>query len=58
VAYQRGQAAEAKAKMLEADPKFDSLATMRMKTHLSLSHDPALKGVPNGWTLPVRDVLI
>ncbi|MGE5838766.1 MAG: formate--tetrahydrofolate ligase [Deltaproteobacteria bacterium] len=50
--------AEAKAKMLEADPKFDSFATMMVKTHLSLTHDPALKGVPKGWTLPVRDVLI
>lgn len=26
------------------------------KTHLSLSHDPSLKGRPRGWTLPVRDV--
>jgi len=26
------------------------------KTHLSLSHDPALKGRPTGYTLPVRDV--
>jgi methylenetetrahydrofolate dehydrogenase (NADP+)/methenyltetrahydrofolate cyclohydrolase/formyltetrahydrofolate synthetase len=50
--------AEAKAKMLEGDAKFDSFATMMVKTHLSLSHDPALKGVPKGWTLPVRDVLI
>jgi formyltetrahydrofolate synthetase len=50
--------AEAKAKMLEADPKYDAYATMMVKTHLSLTHDPALKGVPKGWTLPVRDVLI
>ncbi|MBW2029374.1 MAG: formate--tetrahydrofolate ligase [Deltaproteobacteria bacterium] len=50
--------AEAKAKMLEGDPKFDDYATMMVKTHLSLSHDPALKGVPEGWTLPIRDVLI
>jgi len=50
--------AEAKAKMLESDPKYDDYATMMVKTHLSLSHDPALKGVPKGWTLPVRDVLI
>jgi methylenetetrahydrofolate dehydrogenase (NADP+)/methenyltetrahydrofolate cyclohydrolase/formyltetrahydrofolate synthetase len=50
--------AEAKAKMLEADPKFDDFATMMVKTHLSLTHDPTLKGVPKGWTLPVRDVLI
>lgn len=26
------------------------------KTHLSLSHDPNLKGRPTGWRLPVRDV--
>ncbi len=50
--------AEAKAKMLEADPKYDEYATMMVKTHLSLTHDPAVKGVPKGWTLPIRDVLI
>lgn len=26
------------------------------KTHLSLSHDPSLKGAPTGWRLPVREV--
>lgn len=51
-------AAEAKAKTFEADPKYDEYATMMVKTHLSLSHDPALKGVPSGWTLPVRDILL
>jgi formyltetrahydrofolate synthetase len=50
--------AEAKAKMLEADSKYDDFATMMVKTHLSLTHEPALKGVPKGWTLPIRDVLI
>ncbi|MCD6138780.1 MAG: formate--tetrahydrofolate ligase [Deltaproteobacteria bacterium] len=50
--------AESKAKMLEADPKFDGYATVMVKTHLSLSHDPAVKGVPKGWMLPIRDVLI
>ncbi|MBI5582317.1 MAG: formate--tetrahydrofolate ligase [Deltaproteobacteria bacterium] len=50
--------AEAKAKMLEGNPKYDDYATMMVKTHLSLTHDPAKKGVPKGWTLPVRDVLI
>jgi methylenetetrahydrofolate dehydrogenase (NADP+) / methenyltetrahydrofolate cyclohydrolase / formyltetrahydrofolate synthetase len=50
--------AEAKAKMLEANSKYDDYATMMVKTHLSLTHDPARKGVPKGWTLPVRDVLI
>jgi methylenetetrahydrofolate dehydrogenase (NADP+)/methenyltetrahydrofolate cyclohydrolase/formyltetrahydrofolate synthetase len=50
--------AEKKAKMLEDDPKYDDYATMMVKTHLSLTHDPALKGVPKGWSLPIRDVLI
>jgi formate--tetrahydrofolate ligase len=50
--------AEAKAKMLESDPKYADFATMMVKTHLSLSHDPVLKGVPKGWILPIRDVLI
>ncbi len=50
--------AEAKAKMFEADSKYDEYATMMVKTHLSLSHNPELKGVPKGWTLPIRDVLL
>jgi formate--tetrahydrofolate ligase len=47
-----------KAKAFEADAKYDEFATMMVKTHLSLTHDPALKGVPKGWILPIRDVLI
>ncbi|OIP93006.1 MAG: formate--tetrahydrofolate ligase [Syntrophaceae bacterium CG2_30_49_12] len=50
--------AEAKAKRLEADPAMKDFNTMMVKTHLSLTHDPAIKGVPKGWVLPVRDVLI
>jgi len=50
--------AEAKAKVFEADKRYDEYATMMVKTHLSLTHDPAIKGVPKGWTLPIRDVLI
>ncbi|MCL0090148.1 formate--tetrahydrofolate ligase, partial [Dehalococcoidia bacterium] len=50
--------AEAKAKMLEGDSKYSDYATMMVKTHLSLTHDPTLKGVPKGWTLPIRDILI
>jgi formate--tetrahydrofolate ligase len=50
--------AEAKAKRFEADPKFQGFATMMVKTHLSLSHDPTIKGVPKGWTLPIRDFLV
>jgi len=47
-----------KAKMLEDDPKYAGFTTMMVKTHLSLTHDPTLKGVPKGWRLPIRDVLI
>ena len=50
--------AEAKAKAFESDPRFDEFATMMVKTHLSLTHEPSLKGVPKGWTLPIRDVLV
>jgi formate--tetrahydrofolate ligase len=50
--------AEAKAKMLENDSQYDDYSTMMVKTHLSLTHDPSKKGVPTGWTLPIRDVLI
>jgi len=50
--------AEAKAKSLENDSKYDDYATMMVKTHLSLTHDPAIKGTPKGWSLPIRDVLI
>jgi formate--tetrahydrofolate ligase len=50
--------ANAKAEMLEKDSKYDDFATMMVKTHLSLSHDPVKKGVPKGWRLPIRDVLI
>ena len=50
--------AEAKAKTFESDSKYDEYATMMVKTHLSLTHDPSVKGVPKGWVLPIRDVLI
>ncbi len=49
--------AEAKAKRIEADPELSKLGTCMVKTHLSLSHDPNLKGTPKGWILPVRDIL-
>jgi formyltetrahydrofolate synthetase len=35
---------------------YDKLPMCMAKTHLSLSHDPTLKGVPKGWRLPVRDI--
>jgi len=35
---------------------FANLPVCIAKTHLSLSHDPNLKGAPTGFTLPVREV--
>ena len=35
---------------------YDKLPLCMAKTHLSLSHDPKLKGRPEGFTLPIRDV--
>ncbi len=35
---------------------FDKLPLCMAKTHLSLSHDPALKGVPKGYKIPIRDI--
>ena len=46
-----------KAERFENDPKYADYCTMMVKTHLSLSHDPTLKGVPKGWRLPIRDIL-
>ncbi|MGQ9553084.1 MAG: formate--tetrahydrofolate ligase [Anaerolineae bacterium] len=35
---------------------YNKLPVCMAKTHLSLSHDPTLKGAPKGFALPVRDV--
>ena len=35
---------------------FGNLPICMAKTHLSLSHDPNLKGVPTGFIVPVREV--
>jgi formate--tetrahydrofolate ligase len=48
----------AKAKAMEADPDSKTLGTCMVKTHLSLSHDPNLKGRPTGWELPINDILV
>ncbi|MDQ3361076.1 MAG: formate--tetrahydrofolate ligase [Actinomycetota bacterium] len=35
---------------------FGRLPVCIAKTHLSISSDPALKGAPTGWVMPVREV--
>jgi formyltetrahydrofolate synthetase len=48
-------AAEAKIK-LYTELGYSNLPMCMAKTHLSLSHDPTLKGRPKGWRLPIRDI--
>ena len=47
-----------KAKAFEADPLASELGTCMVKTHLSLSHDPDIKGRPRDWDLPIRDIMV
>lgn len=49
--------AQVKLKRMESDPDLKEMGTCMVKTHLSLSHDPKLKGAPKGWTLPIQDIL-
>jgi formate--tetrahydrofolate ligase len=50
--------AEKKINRLQNDSEAAQMGMCMVKTHLSLSHDPDLKGAPKGWILPIRDVLI
>jgi formate--tetrahydrofolate ligase len=36
----------------------DRLAVCIAKSHLSISHDPNLKGRPRGWRLPIEDIRV
>lgn len=47
-----------KVRTLDNDHTSGSLGTCMVKTHLSLSHDPNVKGRPTDWQLPIRDILI
>ncbi len=49
--------ANAQLKKIEADPELSKLGLCMVKTHLSLSDNPNIKGVPKGWRLTIRDVL-
>jgi len=50
--------AEKKIALFESDPEIKQMGMCMVKTHLSLSHNPDLKGAPKDWILPIRDVLI
>jgi formyltetrahydrofolate synthetase len=47
--------AEAKIRLFES-MGLGHLPLCMAKTHLSFTHDPALKGAPRDWTLPITDV--
>jgi methylenetetrahydrofolate dehydrogenase (NADP+)/methenyltetrahydrofolate cyclohydrolase/formyltetrahydrofolate synthetase len=47
--------AEAKIKLFTG-MGLSHLPLCMAKTHLSFTHDPALKGTPRGWRLPITDV--
>ncbi|MDD6087977.1 MAG: formate--tetrahydrofolate ligase [Desulfovibrionaceae bacterium] len=52
--------AEASRKLSTIQKRDDAkdLGLCMVKTHLSLSDDPSVKGAPKGWRLKIRDVLI
>ncbi len=47
-----------KVKALESDPDISKLGTCMVKTHLSITDNPQLKGTPKGWRLRIRDILV
>lgn len=49
--------ANASLERIQKDPELSKLGLCMVKTHLSLSDNPALKGVPKGWKLKIREVL-
>jgi len=53
-----GPEADKKLSQYEKDPEIAKLGLCMVKTHLSLSADPTVKGVPKGWRLFVRDCLV
>ena len=50
-------AANTAIERLQKDPVLSKMPLCMVKTHLSLSDNPALKGVPTGWRLSIREVL-
>ena len=50
--------AHAKLDHIQRHPEFKYFGACMAKTHLSLSHDPAWKGKPEGWILPINDILL
>ena len=47
-----------KVNELEKSCDCKNMGICMVKTHLSTTHDPTIKGAITGWTLPIRDLLI
>ena len=47
-----------KAEEIEKNDSFKNFGVCMVKTHLSLSHDPDMKGRPTNFRIPIRDFLI
>ncbi|MCL0041643.1 formate--tetrahydrofolate ligase, partial [Peptococcaceae bacterium] len=47
--------AKKKIKQFE-EAGWDKLPICMAKTHLSISHDPSMKGAPSGYIFPIRDI--
>ena len=43
---------------IQQHAEFKFFGSCMAKTHLSLSHDPNWKGRPEGWILPIKDILL
>ena len=43
---------------MESDPEIAKLGTCMVKTHLSLTDNPNLKGAPKNWRLNIQDILV
>ncbi|HHT9129550.1 MAG TPA: formate--tetrahydrofolate ligase [Candidatus Brocadiaceae bacterium] len=46
-----------KVKALENDPDISKMGTCMVKTHLSITDNPQLKGAPKNWRLRIKDIL-
>lgn len=51
-------AAKQKLSTIESNPALNQMGVCMVKTHLSLTDQPELKGAPNNWRLFIRDFLI
>ncbi len=52
------EAARKAGALEDSNGQMSRFGVCMVKTHLSLSHDPNLKGRPKNWELPIRDIRV